>query len=96
MVGMDQVVCQECAEVFFIDVSMACGRLVLRFRPGEPVGAALKYSILWHSVPSVQERANLVVWGFAPQQTLLGPPRRLGWTKWYVMSVSKWVLFMFR
>ena len=38
MVGMDQVVCQECAEVVFIDVSMACGRLVLHFRPGELVG----------------------------------------------------------
>ena len=38
MVGMDQVVCQECAEILFIDVSMVCGRLVLRFRSGEPVG----------------------------------------------------------
>ena len=36
MVDMDQVVCLECAEMIFIGVSMACGRLVLRFRPGEP------------------------------------------------------------
>ena len=38
MVGMDQVVCRECAEVVFIHDSMACGRLVLHFRPGELVG----------------------------------------------------------
>ena len=37
MVGMDQVVCQECAEVVFIHDSMACDHVVLRFRPGEPV-----------------------------------------------------------
>ena len=38
MIGMDQEVCQECAEVVFIDDSMIYDRLVLRFRPGEPVG----------------------------------------------------------
>ena len=37
MVGMDQVVCQECAEVVLIDHSMVYDRLVLRFPPGEPV-----------------------------------------------------------
>ena len=37
-IRMDQLLCRECAEVVFIHVSMACGRLVLRFRPGEPVG----------------------------------------------------------
>ena len=47
MVGMDQVVYQECAEVVFIDHSMVYDRLVLRFRPGEPVGEARKYSHHW-------------------------------------------------
>ena len=38
MVGMNQVVCQECAEVVFIHVSMVCDHVVLHFRLGELVG----------------------------------------------------------
>ena len=54
MVGMDQVVCQECAEVVFIDVSMACGRLVLRFRPGELVGKLVSTLITGKSLKIAQ------------------------------------------
>ena len=36
------------------------------------------------------------MWSFAPPETLLEPPRRLGWTKWYVESVPKWFLFTIR
>ena len=46
MVGMDQVVCQECAEVVFIDHSMVYDRLVLRFRPGEPVPVWVSSKVL--------------------------------------------------
>jgi len=36
---MDQVVCQECAEIVFIHVSMACDPVVLQFRGGKSVRA---------------------------------------------------------
>ena len=35
MVGMDQVVCRECAEVVFIHDSMTCDHVVLQFRGGK-------------------------------------------------------------
>ena len=73
----------------FNDVSMACGRLLLRFRPGEPVGEARKYSHHWQITRNYQKWTNIVVWSFAPTETLLGPPRWLAWTKWYDRSVPK-------
>ena len=96
MVGMDQVVCRECAEVVFIHDSMACGRLVLHFRPGGACGKARKYSHRWQIARNYPKWTNIVVRSFAPQETLLEPPRWFVWTKWYVKSVSKWFLLMFR
>ncbi len=43
-VGMDQVVCPECAEVVFIRVSMVCDHVVLQFRLGGACWKARKYS----------------------------------------------------
>ena len=88
MVGMDQVVCRECAEVVFIHDSMACGRLVLHFRPGGSLWGSSK--VLSPQITrNYQKWTNIVVRSFAPQETLLEPPRWLVWTKWYVKSVSK-------
>ena len=60
-VRMDDVLCRECAEVVFLQVSMACGRLLLRFRPGEPVGEARKYSHQWQITRNYPKWTNLVV-----------------------------------
>ena len=50
MVGMDQVVCQECVEVVFIDASMACGRFTNHLDGPSKVsgGAKLHTTIFVH------------------------------------------------
>ena len=88
-VRMDHLLCQECAEMVFIRVSMDCGRLVLHFRPGGACWKSRKYSHHWQIARNYQKCTNIVVWSSASPETLLGPPRQLECTKWYVKSVPK-------
>ena len=62
---MDQVVCHECVEMIFIHASMACGRLVLHFRPGEPVGK-LESTLTTGKSPEIIQNGQILLC-LAPQ-----------------------------
>ena len=69
MVGMDQVVCWECAEVVFIDHSMIYDRLVLRFRPGEPVGE-LESTLTTGKSPEIIQNEQILLCGVLRRRKL--------------------------
>ena len=54
------------------------------------------HSHRWQIARNYPKWTNIVVRSFAPQETLLEPPRWLVWTKWYVKSVPKWFLLIIR